>query len=83
MFEFFQILQLKHTLSSLTCLHKLANSLVARNVAMIWDNNTTLIKKSRVGKKPNVTFIVNSLSYFSETISLVSAISSTSRIVTT
>ena len=41
MFEFFQILQLKHTLSSLTCLHKLANSLVARNVAMIWDNNTT------------------------------------------
>ena len=36
MFEFFQILQLKHTLSSLTCLHKLANSLVARNVAMIW-----------------------------------------------
>lgn len=41
MFEFFQILQLKHTLSSLTCLHKLANSLVARNVAMIWDKNTT------------------------------------------
>lgn len=41
MFEFFQILQLKHTLSSFTCLHKLANSLVARNVAMIWDNNTT------------------------------------------
>ena len=41
MFEFFQILQLKHTLSSLTCLHKLANSLVVRNVAMIWDNNTT------------------------------------------
>lgn len=41
MFEFFQVLQLKHTLYSLTCLHKLANSLVARNVAMIWDNNTT------------------------------------------